>query len=350
MKISAALNATKRAPALQVAKTGVAIALSWFAANLALGVEMPIFAAIATLLVVAPSVNQSLEKGIERSLGVVLGVVIAIVGTQLLGIETWAVLVSILVALGLAWLLRATPGIANQMVISAMLVIALGQGSLDYSLLRIVETVIGAVIGIAVNMLIVPPVLVAPARSKLAALGSETAATMVRLADALVATHTPGELQGLMIEARLLRPMQDAARKAIADGFESLTLNPRRSRHRSELEEMRRLLDEVLGPIGIQVLGMTRAYFDHYSDTLAEEPAAHDIADQLTRAAHDVRLAVYEAEVSPDPLTSAIPALTKPLEMQPPTGGNWILIGALMEDLRRVRLGLVKDESASPRN
>ncbi|MGO1544922.1 MAG: FUSC family protein [Gulosibacter sp.] len=346
MKLSLALRIKSRAPLLQVAKTGVAIVLAWFAASFLLQVDMPIFAAIATLLVVAPSVNQSLEKGIERSLGVVLGVVIAILGTLLLGTESWAVLVSLIVALAAAWVVRASPGVANQMVISAMLVIALGQGSLDYSLLRIVETVIGAVVGIAVNMLIVPPVLVGPAREKLAALGAETAATMVRLADALVERHTPGELQGLMIEARLIRPMRDAAAEAIDAGFESLMLNPRRSKHRADLEEMKRLLDEVLSPISTQVLGMTRAYFDHYSDSLADEPATHDIADQLDRAAHDVRLAVHEADVNPDPMTSMIPALTAPLELRPPQGGNWILIGALMEDLRRIRLGLVPEEAA----
>lgn len=343
MKVFQALRVTRRAPVLQIAKTGVAIALSWFVVSLVLQVEMPIFAAIATLLVVAPSVNQSLAKGVERSLGVIVGVLIAILGTVLLGTATWAVLISILVAMGIAWLVRASPGVANQMVISAMLVIALGQGSLDYSLLRIVETILGAVIGIAVNLLIVPPVLVGPAREKLAALGSETAATMVRLADALVTTHTPGQLQGLMIEARLLRPMRDAAAAAIEDGYESLMLNPRRSKHRDDLDEMKRLLDDVLSPIGTQVLGMTRAYFDHYADSLADEPAAHDIADQLDRAAHDVRLAVHVADVNPEPMTSMIPALTAPLELRPPKEGNWILIGALMEDLRRIRLGLVKD-------
>ncbi|MDJ1372735.1 FUSC family protein [Gulosibacter molinativorax] len=345
MKLTSALRSAKRAPALQVAKTGVAIALSWFAASLILRVDMPIFAAIATLLVVAPSVNQSLAKGIERSFGVIVGVVIAVIGTWLLGTETWAVLISILAALALGWLVRASPGVANQMVISAMLVIALGQGSFDYSLLRIVETIIGAVIGIGVNMLIVPPVQVGPARDKVAALGNETAATMVRLADALVTRHTSGELQGLMIEARLLRPMQEAAKKAIEEGYESLMVNPRRSKHRDELDEMKRLLEKVLMPIGTQVLGMTRAYYDHYTDSLAEEPFAHDIADQLDRAAHDVRLAVHEADVNPNPLTSMVPALTAPLEMRPPKEGNWILIGALLEDLRRIRLGLVKEDA-----
>ena len=92
-----------------------------------------------------------------------------------------------------------------------------------------VETLIGAAIGIIVNALIVPPVAVAPARRDLALLGGELAASLDRLASALESPQTPAQVQGLMIEARLLRPMRDAADAAIADGEESLTLNPRRS-------------------------------------------------------------------------------------------------------------------------
>ncbi|MDO5052538.1 MAG: FUSC family protein, partial [Pseudoclavibacter sp.] len=77
MRILAAFRASKRTPLLQVAKSALAIALSWLVASAALSVPTPIFAAIAALLVVAPSVNQSFVKGIERTIGVVIGVVIA---------------------------------------------------------------------------------------------------------------------------------------------------------------------------------------------------------------------------------------------------------------------------------
>jgi hypothetical protein len=91
---------------------------------------------------------------------------------------------------------------------------------------------------------------------------------------------------------------------------------------------------------------MTRAYFDHYDDSIGEEPAVTAISDQLRRAGHDVRLAVQIAAVAPEPgtLTSAIPALTAPLVVRPPSSQHWILIGSLMEDLRRIRGGLVGDD------
>lgn len=338
MRIPAAIRTARRAPLLQVAKSAVATIAAWLLAGWIVPGQLPVFAAIAALLVVQPSVNQSLSKAMERSIGVIVGVVIALLLGLLLGSPSWIVLLAIVVSLLVAWIFRASPGTGNQVAISAMLVLALSPEGPGYAVARIGETLIGVAVGIIVNALVVPPVLVAPARRDIGLLGAEVAATLDRLADALPARRTAAQLQELMLEARLLRPMKDAAEASVAAGEESLTLNPRSSSHRSELAEMRTLLD-TLGPIVTQVIGMSRAYFDHYDDTISEEPAVAAIAEQLRRAGHDVRLAVQIADVAPEPeaLTSAVPALTAPLTMRPPASDHWILIGSLMEDLRRIR-------------
>ena len=345
MRIHAAIRASQRSSLLQVVKSAAATIAAWLIAGLVFPGQLPVFAAIAALLVVQPSVNQSLSKALERSIGVIAGVVIAVALGLLLGSPSWIVLLAIVVAMLVAWIFRATPGTGNQVAISAMLVLALGSSSPEYAIARIGETLIGVVIGIVVNALIVPPVLVAPARRALGLLGAELAACLDRLADALPETQHPARLQELMLEVRLLRPMRDAAEAAIASGEESLTLNPRRSTHRDDLREMRALL-ERLTPIVTQTIGMTRAYFDHYDDSIGEERAVIAIAEQLRRAGHDVRLAVQIADVSPEPetLTSAIPALTAPLVIRPPSSQHWILIGSLMEDLRRIRAELLDEE------
>ena len=340
--MTAAVRSAKRGPLLQVVKSAVATIAAWLIAGWLIPGPLPVFAAIAALLVVQPSVNQSLAKALERSIGVIAGVLIAVGLSLLLGPQSWVVLLAIVVAMLIAWSFRATPGTGNQVAISAMLVLALGADSPEYALDRIVETLIGVAIGMIVNVALVPPVLVAPARRDIGLLGAEVAASLDRLADALPAARTSAQLQELLLQARLLRPMQASAEASIATGEESLTLNPRRSSHRDELREMRDLLTR-LSPIVTQVIGMTRAYFDHYDDSLGDEPTVHAIAEQLRRAGHDVRLAVQIADVAPEPeaLTSAIPALTAPLEVTPPTSAHWILIGSLLEDLRRIRGELV---------
>ncbi|MEF3405568.1 FUSC family protein [Agromyces sp. CCNWLW203] len=342
MGITGTFRATKRVPILQVAKASAATIAAWLIAGWLIPGPLPVFAAIAALLVVQPSVNQSFGKAIERSIGVILGVLVATAASLVFGADGWIILVTIVIAMLVAWALKMTPGTSNQVAISAMLVLALGSSSPQYAVDRILETLIGAAIGIVVNALIVPPVVVSPARRDLSLLGGELAGSLDRLASALESPQTPADLQRLMVEARLMRPMRDAADASIATGEESLTLNPRRSAHRSELIEMRTLLDR-LSPIVTQVIGMTRAFFDHYDAALADEPTVQAIAEQLRRAAHDVRLAVHLADVDPEPLTSAIPALTSPLVITPPKSGHWILIGSLMEDLRRIRDELVEE-------
>ncbi|WP_223624313.1 aromatic acid exporter family protein [Microbacterium sp. EST19A] len=345
MRIPAAIRASQRSPLLQVGKSAAATIGAWLIAGWVFPAQLPVFAAIAALLVVQPSVNQSLSKALERSIGVIAGVLIAVGLGLLLGSSSWVVLLAIVVAMLVAWLARTSPGTGNQIAISAMLVLALGSSSPEYAFARIVETLIGVAIGIVVNALIVPPVLVAPARRDLGLLGKELAASLDRLADALPEPQTPARLQELMLEVRLLRPMKDAAEASLAAGEESLTLNPRRSTHRAELREMRMLVDR-LSPIVTQTIGMTRAYFDHYDDSIGDEPVATAIAEQLRRAGHDVRLAVQIADVAPEPeaLTSAIPALTAPLVVRPPSSQHWILIGSLLEDLRRIHGGLLGED------
>ena len=343
MRMTGAVRSAKRAPLLQVVKSAAATIGAWLIAAWLIPGPLPVFAAIAALLVVLPSVNQSFTKALERSVGVIVGVLIATGLSLLLGQQSWVILLAIVVAMLVAWALRATPGMGNQVAISAMLVLALGSTSPEYAVHRIIETIIGVVIGIIVNTLIVPPVHTAPARRDLGLLGGELAASLDRLAKALPTTHTQAELQELMLEARLLRPMQVAAAASVTDAEESMAFNPRRSQ-RADVNEMRTLLT-MLSPIVTQVIGMTRAYFDHYDDTLSDEPTVHAIAEQLRRAGHDVRLAVQLADAASEsaPNTEAIQALTTPLQVKPPASGHWILVGSLMEDLRRIRGELVGD-------
>lgn len=311
---------------------------AWVTASLIVPGELPVFATIAALLVVQPSVNQSVGRAIERSIGVIVGVLIAYGIGLAFGTNSWIVLLAVVVSILLAWALKLTPGTANQVPITAMLVLSVGASSPDYAFARIVETVIGAAIGVVVNIAIVPPVLLAPARSAVSGLAHEIAATLDRLASALTTEQTSAQLDGLLIEARLLRPMEKKADAALTQGRESLTLNPRQSRHRRALERDAELF-ESLKPIINRSLGMTRAFHDHYDDDLTNEPAMLAIAEELRRSAHDLRLLARDPDAEPDEPsteTAGIPALTAPLVITTPDPRHWVLMGSLMEDLRRI--------------
>ena len=350
----ATIRATRRAPLLQVAKSAIATGAAWLIAGFLFPGPPPVFAAIAALLVVQPSLNQSLTRALERTVGVIAGVVIASALGILLGDSTGVILLTTAVALLVAWVLRMTPGTANQVAISAILVLALGTATPMYALDRVLETLLGAVIGIVVNVAIVAPVAVAPAHRAVDELGDALAESLDRLAQALESPQTPSELAQLLDDARLVRERLDAAEQAIADGEESLTLNPRARRHRDELAALQSLLD-TFRPVVTQMIGMTRACADRYDASIDDEPAVPAIAEQLRRAAHDVRLLVSRAEstVTPTaPAASDVPddtaALTAPLRVARPSSTHWILVGSLLEDLRRIHETLTEPRAANP--
>jgi uncharacterized membrane protein YccC len=340
------IRQSKRTPLLQVVKTSVAVIAAWFASIALLHQPLPIFAAIAALLVVLPSVNQSFVRGLERSVGVMAGVLIAYAAGVLFGDATWIVLVIVVVSLLVAWAFRLTPSSANQVPISAMLVLAIGAQTPDYALDRVLETIIGAAIALAVNALIVPPVLLAPAHLAVGRLARDIAAVLDETAAVLAEPVDAGRLAAGLENARALRAAQARASSAVTAGVESLQLNPRASRNRSVLEADGDLLDRLTVLVN-RVVGMVRSVHDNYDPALADDPVVQSIAEDLRRAAHDVRLLARTTEEArpgttgrPASSTSSpddSPALTSPVQVMLPDPDNWVLVGSLLEDLRRVR-------------
>ncbi|AJM78203.1 FUSC family protein [Rathayibacter toxicus] len=337
MRLTSSVTVASRPPLLQLVKTAVATVVTWVVASVVFPGTLPVFGAIAALIVVAPSVNRSFANALERSVGVIIGVIVgSLIGT-LFGNDSEVVLLSIVVAIAVGWAARLAPTSAVQVSISAMLVLAMGPVTQNYSLERIVETLIGALVGVVINVLIVPPVALAPAEQAVGDLTAQLASAIEDVAGALQAPVSQRRLDEMLITARLLRNMQQKAEDAIAVGEESLLLNPRRSAHRNRLHALVSIVPR-LGRIGTRVRAMTRTVYDLYDDALAEEPTIADIAIQLRRAAHDLRLLVQSSGAVPEAeaIADEMPALTSPLVIPAPHPQHWILLGVLAEHLRRI--------------
>lgn len=336
------LLSVEQASWLQVLKTVVAIALSWFASRLLLGVELPIFAAIAALLVVAPSVNQSIGKGVERSGGVLGGVVLAWVAHLLLPPGPLMVLAVTMVAVVLARLLRLAPMAANQLPISAMILLALGAGTGPlFGFERVVETLIGAVVALLINLAVVPPVHHEPAERAMRELAHDIADAYDRVARALTSDRVEGAR--LLADARALRGRVQAARGAMDALEDSTRLNPRTRALRERIERDERLLLS-LTVLTNRVIGMSRSIADRFEPSLVADPTVQRIAAESRRIAHEVR-ALVDQQALDDGRTTSMPALegpalTTPIEVPAPHPTHWVLIGALLEDVRQARESL----------
>lgn len=334
------LQASDRTPLLQVVKTAVAASVAWFLCLLILPGDLPIFGTIAAILVVQPSINQSFSRALERTVGVIAGVVIAYLAGAFFGVESWLILGTVLVSLLVGWVFRLSQSTTAQIPISALLVLTIGAQTPGYAVERVIETALGAAIAVVVNVIVVPPVKLKPAQDAIGRLGAEVANSLDDLARLIAEPSTPKQRMSALVTARLLHAMELKAVAAVTGAEESLRFNPRRQVYRTELSVDNRLL-ATLHVLVLRVPGMIRALDDRYDATIHTEPTAAGLSTEVARAAHDLRLVMQQAEPDETPVDD-VPTLTEPFTVLAPSAAHWILIGSLLEDLRRVREVIVE--------
>lgn len=316
----------------QLFKGAAASIITWFVCAAIFTEQLPIFGAIAALLVMQDNVDQSLTKGLERVIGVLIGVSVAIGAGSLFGNQPWLFIAAIPAAMAVGWLLRMTPASANQVAISALLMIALGGLQLHYGVERLVETAIGAAIGVLINAFVVAPVRNSSMHEAIVMLTDDAALVLEEIADGLTTPRDSEWLAQMLADARALQAERTRVHQLLRQARDSLRFNPRSRRYREELEEDDRQFQR-LQPIVTQVTGMARALTDLYSPDLAADPTVQGMADEMRRAAHDLARLAHPGE----PASAEPPALTAPYTIPQPSPDHWVLVGSLMEDLRRVR-------------
>lgn len=187
---------------LQAAKTALAAGLAWFIAADVIGNNLPVFAPLAALLTVQVTVWDSVSRGLQRALGVVVGVLVAYALARLMGIHIWSVVLVVFVSWVAGQLLRLGQQGAVQVPVSALLVLLLGTTTSGYAIDRVVDTFIGAAVGIVASLIVVPRTNLADARAGVRALATAVVAELRDLADGVAAPGT--DFQALLVKARHL--------------------------------------------------------------------------------------------------------------------------------------------------
>jgi uncharacterized membrane protein YccC len=345
----------ERLPMVQVGKTALAATLAWGVMEVGFTHAVPFFAALAALLCVQPSVRQSLSRAVERTGGVIAGVLVAFTFGHLLGVNTWSVGLLLLASLLIAWLLRLGPQAAIQVPISSLLVVAVGAGTPGFVRDRVVDTAVGAAIGVTINALVAPPAYTQPVGTAVNVLVDALVVQLRGVAAHLdasdAAQHAPQWRGGNLGLIELVT----AAQAALTRADESLHWNPVRRFRAAELEAQRHRLAALIR-VSMQVRGVARTLHDHIvSGPEALSPAGrrrlaelvNGTADAVARVRDRVDLAPDEppmaeaarGETFADPhgeaFAGAVGLLR--LEARRDPGPLWTIYGALVEDLRRIR-------------
>ena len=174
------------------AKCALAAMAAWALARYAVGQQDPYFAPLAALLGVSPTVARSLREGLQYVAGFVLGAVLSIPVALVLGPSIAGIAVVVLagVVIG-SW--RRLGGQSTQVTFTALFVLLIGgYRPLHYLTPRLIDVGIGVVIGLAVNVLVFPPLQLRPAEHAVRQWGDDLAAALDDLAGAAAGRSSPG--------------------------------------------------------------------------------------------------------------------------------------------------------------
>jgi uncharacterized membrane protein YccC len=243
------------------AKTAVAAGLAWVAALAADPHSRPYFAPLAVLLVVQPTVYNSLSRAFQRVAGVVVGVAAALAVSHVLPPGAWSIGVIIFAGLLVGWTARLGPQGVVQVPVSALLVFLVGQTTPGYAGERIVDTLIGAAVAVAA-------VLLTPSAPAPDAVMSQALAPLRRCTEILRAvsagiasTWTSGQADSWRLDAVAVIDSVATARREHEGLRLSTRWNARAARQRAALGQAEEAIRSG-ERIAIWTQSMTRALAD----------------------------------------------------------------------------------------
>lgn len=176
-----------RAGWLAILQSAVGAGLAWFVAYDVIGHAQPFFAPIAAILALGVSLGQRLSRTLQLLTGVVLGVLVGDLLLQVIGPGAWQIMLFVGVAMATAVLCSGSQLTINQTAISAVLLatIASPDQAAGAGLNRFVDAAVGALIGLAINAVLLPVNPLTIVRRSAGPMFSELAAVLDDIADGL---------------------------------------------------------------------------------------------------------------------------------------------------------------------
>jgi hypothetical protein len=265
--------------------TGATVAAFLVAEAIGLNSPPPLIAALTALLVVQATLAGTLVSGVQRVLSVVSGVALAVLFVSIVGLSWWSLAALVAASILVGQLLRLGPNLV-EVPISAMLVLGVGYAAAAESVGagRVVETLVGAVVGVLVNVLFPPAVQTKYAGQAVERFADEIGSLLDESATALWAgTVTEEEATRWLEDARRLNRHAPRVDRALAHAEESRRLNVRALGTPAIGLGLREGLD-ALEHSSVSMRTLFRAIFDATRERtgVSEHP---DYADDVRRSA-----------------------------------------------------------------
>ncbi|GAA1853803.1 FUSC family protein [Microbacterium koreense] len=315
-------GALNRSRILLAAKTAVAAAIAWAIVPLLPFVdnEYSYYAPFGVLVVMYPTVAATARTGGQTLLGLALGVALglgALAATQFLSVPPvipLAIVVAVAVLLGGIRHLGAGRDILSAAAVFVLLLAGQAGGD-SYPLSYLVTMGVGVVVGLAVNLVFVPPLYFQWAGGRLTTLRGAIAAVLNTLADHAQNPDPP------QVDAALahLDAMLSEVRREVSEAEDSARANPRGRRHQHEGEQnAKRLRSLELAAAGTRDLAEVVAGRHPAALAALTDETTERFADAIRACAALTDTATDDPELD-ERLGAALRALDRYLDALPST-------------------------------
>ncbi|WP_107089002.1 FUSC family protein [Streptomyces sp. NRRL B-3648] len=282
--------------AVQAGKAALAAWVAWAVAGWWLRAPVAFVAPWVAVVLVESTVYRSIARGLQQLGAIAAGTVVATaVGLLLHSTEAAMALVLPLAMLLGQWRRLGSQGIYA--ATGALFVLTGGSVSITTSAARLAEALFGAVVGIAVNALVRPPLYLRDTRAVLRDATEEAHDILRDVADGLAAGRWDAEEAGAWHERALrLHGLVEQARSSVEWSRESLRGNLRRRRTGAAPPDGKGYDDAlvVLDHAAVHTAGVTRTVLEAATeDGRAPRPhpgAARRYAEFLCQSARALRL------------------------------------------------------------
>lgn len=216
----------EREALVQAGKMALAAVLAWLASRL-LPSPQSFIAPYAAVFLMAETVYRSITNAVQQTITLMLGLVLAYVGASLIPVPLVALGVTVFLGMLLGqWQRLGSSGV--WVGVTALLMITYGTAdSGQYLLERLGESLLGAVVGVAVNILILPPVHLRHTRRAGLALAGEIRELLCSIAGELADDWDTDTARAWLRRARRLDLSVRQAQDALGQGRESTRFNLR---------------------------------------------------------------------------------------------------------------------------
>ena len=226
---------------LQNAKAALAGVIAWVVAVQVLGLDQPFLAPWAAVLVVHSTIYRTVSRGGQQVAATFVGVLLAWGCGRLFDVGALGMGTMLLVAFLLGrhrWLRDESTTIATTGIV-VLATNAVFQP--DVLVSRLLDTTVGVVVGLLVNLVVWPPLRDRAAWARADELPGELAAVLAEMATGLGPDLEPEDTRPWVKQLRAVDVRIDEAWRLLSQARESGRMNPRRSQP-AGLEDLRRTL------------------------------------------------------------------------------------------------------------